>query len=108
MAFIGVGILVAVSAEMVFQRWPLSTWRVDLDDFLTSIGTFGIGVGAYLTGRAALTRANEAHDKAENNGHSEHDLERKEEEDFLNHDARIRELEQTWLRWVTPGGDEDV
>jgi hypothetical protein len=91
--FILVGIGVAATSNAIFSRWPLDVWRMDMDDFLTSIGAVGIGVGAFMQGRAAWHRANEAHDKAETNGDAEKALERREENDYQDLRDRIARLE---------------
>ena len=103
--FIFAGIGIAVASEQLFRHWPLGTWRVDMDDFLTSIGAIGVGVGAFMQGRAALHRANEAHDKADTNGKHERELEQREETDIAGLHERVRDLEAEWLRFKTPGGD---
>ena len=91
--FIFAGIGIAVASNAVFHRWPIDTWRVDFDDLLTSIGAVGIGVGAFMQGRAALRRADEAHDKAIENGRAERELERREENDYIGLRERIQDLE---------------
>ena len=84
--FMFAGIGLAVASNQILARWPLDTWRVDLDDLLTSVGMFGLGA-------AAWRRANDAHKKVERNGYVEHELEKQEENDYQELRDRIMRLE---------------
>ena len=92
--FMLAGVGLAVLGEDIFRRWPLGTWRVDLDDLVTSIGALLLGAGAWR-------RANDAHKKADQNGKQEHDLEQREEADYVDHEQRLRDLEERWTDDVT-------
>ena len=87
--FMLAGVGLAVLGEDIFRQWPLGTWSVDLDDLVTSIG-------ALLIGAAAWRRANQAHDKADQNGNADDVLERREEADHVDHERRLRDLEGRW------------
>jgi hypothetical protein len=55
--------------------YPLDTWRMDLDDLLGNIGTLLVGI-------AALIGLKRAHQKIDQNGTREQDLEQREAADY--------------------------
>lgn len=66
---------VAHFSEDFALRYPLDTWRMDLDDLLGNVGTFFVGIAALI----GLRRVSK---KVVENGAKEKELEQREEYDY--------------------------